>query len=619
MLPSPGSASENLKREKLLPSHRPGESHEFVDTHVTLHSPRRLRAPILQLMSSLLLASSTTLASAASPPPSDPAAASRTVLDIQKLRAVTAPREPHLVPTCDVLVVGGGLGGVAAAEALARQGRSVILVEPTSMLGGQLTAQIVPVPDENSYIERTPGVGTRSYRELREQVRAKYAAIPGIKPGMEKNVGQCWVSRVSGEPAVWETAVRERLEALRGMGALKQVLMRHQLVSVHRFPESGRFHYAEIVDLDSGRLTRISAQFMLDATELGDGLLLAGSPWTVGAEARAEHNEPDAPEEARPDWVQSFTYCFVLRWMPNGPHAMVEKPPEYDYFKSLDEYTLGYDYSDARGRVYYKVFATVPGAGGPFWTYRRLVAAASFRENRHYETDLSLINWRGNDFHDENPIGHEVEEQIRVLQRGKGFAQGFLYWLQNECPRDDGGYGYPEMQLATDLEGSESGFAIHPYIRESRRLQAQFTLTENHLAPDPNDPDKKMGEEFFDTVGIALYAMDIHPAKGELPFLSRALPYHIPLGAFIPRSGPENVLPAAKNFGATRLALSSARMHPTEWLAGEIAGHLAAFCLQQHVMPADVRKTPELLTAFQARLREAGIPLSWRDILASST
>jgi hypothetical protein len=570
-------------------------------------------------MTSLLFATSAPAPSAAAPPSSpDQLGTARTVLDIQKLRGVTAPKEPNLVPTCDVLVVGGGLGGVAAAEALARRGRSVILVEPTSMLGGQLTAQIVPVPDENSYIERTPGVGTRSYRELREQVRAKYAAEPGIKPGMEKNVGQAWVSRVSGEPAVWEAAVRERLETLRGMGGLKQVLLRHQLVSVHRFPESGRFHYAEFVDLDTGRLTRISAQFMLDATEFGDGLLLAGSPWTVGAEARREHNEPHAPEEARPDWIQSFTYCFVLRWTPNAPHQLVEKPPEYDYFKSLGEYTLGYDYSDERGRVYYKVFKTVPGAGGPFWTYRRLVAAASFKENPRYETDLSLINWRGNDFHEENPIGHEVEEQIRILQRGKWFAQGFLYWLQNECPRDDGGYGYPEMQLAADLEGSDAGFALHPYIRESRRLQAQFTLTENHLAPDANNPDKKMGEEFFDSVGTALYAMDIHPAKGEPPFLSRALPYHIPLGSFIPRSGPDNVLPAAKNFGATRLALSSARMHPTEWLAGEIAGHLAAFCLQHRVVPAAVRGTPELLSAFQAGLREAGVPLSWREILEST-
>jgi hypothetical protein len=535
---------------------------------------------------------------------------------VEKLVIREAGKYPNSIPTCDVLVVGGGLGGVAAAEALARQGRTVILTEPTSMLGGQLTAQAVPVPDENSYIEREPGVGTRAYREVREQLRAKYAAMPGIKAGRAQNVGQCWVSRISGEPKVWEAVIRERLEPLRGPAGIRDILTRNQLLSVRRFAHSGRYHFADFLNLDTGRITRVAAKYLLDATELGDGLDLAGSPWVVGQEARSEHGEPAAPETRRPDWVQSFTYCFAVRWQPEGPHTIIEKPAEYEYFKSLGEYTLGYDYSDARGRVYYKVFERVPGSGGPFWTYRRLIAASSFSGSEKYTQDLALINWRGNDFHEENPVGKPLDDQLRILKRGKAFAMGFLYWLQTECPRDDGeGVGYPEMQLAMDVMGSEDGFALSPYVRESRRLLAEFTLNQNHLAPDESNPDKKWGEEFPDTVGIALYSMDIHPAKGEKPFLSRSLPYHLPLGSFIARSGPANVLPAAKNFGASRLALSSARMHPTEWHVGEVAGHLAAFCIRRGVDPTEVRKQPELLAAFQQQLTEAGIPLRWSEII----
>jgi hypothetical protein len=540
----------------------------------------------------------------------------RRVLDVEKLRTVEIGRFPNSIPTCDVLVVGGGLGGVAAAEALVRQGMAVILTEQTSMLGGQLTSQAVPVPDENSYIEAEPGVGTRSYRLLREQLRARYAAMPGIRPSRARNVGQCWVSRVSGEPVVWEQVVRERLEPLRGPAGIREILTRNELISVNRFPHSGQYHFADFVNLDTGRITRVAAKYLLDATEMGEGIELAGSPWTVGQEARSEHGEPNAPELARPEWIQSFTYCFAVRWTPEGPHTIVEKPEEYEYFKSLGEYTLRYDYSDARGQVYYKVFERVPGAGGPFWTYRRILAASSFDGNPRYAQDVALINWRGNDFHEENPIGKPLDEQLRVLKRGKAFAQGFLYWLQTECPRDDGsGYGYPEMQLAPDVMGSEDGFGLYPYVRESRRVLAEFTLTQHHMAPDPSDPEKKWGEEFPDTVGIALYSMDIHPAKGEPPFLSRALPYHLPLGSFIPRSGPSNVLPAAKNFGATRIALSSARMHPTEWLAGEVAGNLAAFCVRRGVQPSEVRSNPELLAAFQRQLEETGVPLRWREII----
>ena len=543
-----------------------------------------------------------------------PSAPGRAVLDIERLAPVPAGRFPNDVPTCDVLVVGGGLGGVAGAEALARQGVSVILVEPTSKLGGQLTSQGVPVPDENSYIEREPGPGTRNYRELREQARARYAQTPGIVPGREKNVGQCWVSRVSGEVGVWEAAIRDRLAPHLSPLRIKRVLLRHQLLDIQRYPGNGRFAYADVLDLDAGRIVRIGAQFLLDATELGDGLVLAGSPWTVGQEARSEHDEPHAPPEPRPDWIQSFTYGFAVRWTPDGPHPIVPRPEEYDYFKSLGEYTLNYLYSDERGEVPYKVFAKAPNAAGPFWTYRRLIAASSFRENPAYAQDVSLINWRGNDFHEENPIGKPLDEQIRILRRGKAFAQGFLHWLQTECPRDDGGVGYPEMQPAPDVLGSEDGFSLHPYIRESRRLRAEFTLTENHLAPDPGAPEKKYGEEFFDTVGTALYAIDIHPAKGEPPFLERALPYHLPLGAFVPASGPPNVLPAAKNWGATRLALASARMHPTEWLAGEIAGNLAAFCLLRGVDASTVRNTPDLLSSFQSQLEQSGVTLRWSSV-----
>src|SRR5947207_8608659 len=72
----------------------------------------------------------------------------------------------------DVLIIGGGLGGCAAALAAARNGLRVILTEETDWIGGQLTAQGVP-PDENPWIE-TFG-GTRAYLELRRRIRDYYS------------------------------------------------------------------------------------------------------------------------------------------------------------------------------------------------------------------------------------------------------------------------------------------------------------------------------------------------------------------------------------------------------------------------------------------------------------
>src|SRR5690349_14796588 len=82
-------------------------------------------------------------------------------------RARGAPWEMR----ADVVVVGGSVGGVAAALAAARAGLRVILSEETDWVGGQLTSQAVP-PDEHPWIESFGC--TRSYRRYRDGVRAYY-------------------------------------------------------------------------------------------------------------------------------------------------------------------------------------------------------------------------------------------------------------------------------------------------------------------------------------------------------------------------------------------------------------------------------------------------------------
>jgi NADPH-dependent 2,4-dienoyl-CoA reductase/sulfur reductase-like enzyme len=91
---------------------------------------------------------------------------------------------------CDVLVIGGSLGGVAAALAAARMGATVLLTEEADWIGGQATAQGVPL-DEHPWIEQFGA--TRSYREFRSGVRDYYRrhfplapearADPHLNPG----------------------------------------------------------------------------------------------------------------------------------------------------------------------------------------------------------------------------------------------------------------------------------------------------------------------------------------------------------------------------------------------------------------------------------------------------
>ncbi len=96
---------------------------------------------------------------------------------------------------CDILIVGGGTGGVAAALALAQYDYTVIITEPTAWLGGQLTSQAVP-PDEHPWIE-TCGC-TANYRDFRNRIRAHYRMRSLTREAAQNrrlNPGSGWVSR----------------------------------------------------------------------------------------------------------------------------------------------------------------------------------------------------------------------------------------------------------------------------------------------------------------------------------------------------------------------------------------------------------------------------------------
>lgn len=206
-----------------------------------------------------------------------------------------------------MLIVGGGTGGVAAAIAAASLGVDVILTEETIWLGGQLTAQGVP-PDEHPWIEQTGC--TRRYREFRDRVRAWYRAQPGfIGDEAELNPGGGWVSRLCFEPPVGAEVLRMMLPA--------SVEVRYRRKPVGAEVSGDRVTAVTLWNLETGEDERIEADWVIDATELGDLLPLTGTEYVSGAESRSETGEPNAPTHAEPDNVQGLTWCFRISLSPS--------------------------------------------------------------------------------------------------------------------------------------------------------------------------------------------------------------------------------------------------------------------------------------------------------------
>jgi hypothetical protein len=151
-------------------------------------------------------------------------------------------------------------------------------------------------------------------------------------------------------------------------------------------------------------------------------------------------------------------------------------------------------------------------------------------------------------------------------------------------------------------------------VRESRRIRAEFTVREQHVGVAARG-ELTGAEEFHDTVGIGSYRIDLHPSTGgpdgPRTFVDvETWPFQVPLGALIPVR-VENLLPAGKNIGTTHITNGCYRMHPVEWGIGEVAGALAAHCLNTGLVPRQVRNDPRRLDEFQDLLAELGVELAW--------
>jgi hypothetical protein len=529
----------------------------------------------------------------------------------------------------DIIIIGGGLGGCAAALAAADCGRSVILTEETDWLGGQLTSQIVP-PDEHGWIERFGR--TAAYQRFRLGVRAHYRDNAPLTDEARHepflNPGNGWVSPLCHEPKVALAVLQELLAPHINAGRLT-VLLRHVPVEVKK---NGADLLSGVVirSQQTQQSTELTAAYIIDATELGDLLELGEVEHVTGQESRTDTGEPSAPAVARPMNMQAFSWCFALEHIAGANFA--KTPPEnYAYWARYHFpisppwpgplLSLGGLNPRTMERVQYRFEPNPPQPTAPIasrlavidrtlWTYRRIIDRWKFAPGAH-PSDVVVVNWPMNDYLTKSLIGGTEQSRAEALVESKQLSLALLYWLQTEAPRPDGGKGWPGLRTRPDITGTVDGLAKAPYIRESRRIKALVTVREQDVAAASLPDSADRAREFEDSVGIGSYRIDLHPSHGGDNFVDVAtLPFQIPLGALIP-AREQNLLPAAKNIGTTHITNGCYRLHPVEWNIGEVAGTLAAFCLGHGVPPRKVSQTPDWRRRFQAFLGERGVEISW--------
>ncbi|MBN1669536.1 MAG: FAD-dependent oxidoreductase [Kiritimatiellae bacterium] len=206
-----------------------------------------------------------------------------------KTMSVTLPKELPILHSSEILVVGGGPGGIGAAVAAAREGRRVLLVEHYGFLGGMATAGEVN-PFMPNHLE-----GRSLDEGIFEDWLAKIRAYSGRKPG---------------DRTIDPNAARFAAEALCTEAGV-DLLYHHRAVHV----ETDSRRITGVVLHSKSGLSVATAEIVIDSTGDGDVAALAG----CGFQCEGENGAP----------VQPMTACFKLKIDPRDlPADLRRTPPE---------------------------------------------------------------------------------------------------------------------------------------------------------------------------------------------------------------------------------------------------------------------------------------------------
>ncbi|MGP1273534.1 MAG: FAD-dependent oxidoreductase [Phycisphaerales bacterium] len=525
-----------------------------------------------------------------------------------------------------VVIVGGGLGGVASALALGESGIACLVLEPTAWIGGQATSQAVPF-DENRWIESFGA--TRSYAAMRDGIRSWYRERESLHPSLTHagplNPGGGWVSRLCCAPRVAHGVLRSMLAPYETSG-LVTVQAGVTLLGCDTAGDtvvSVRYRSAD------GEIHSVSAALFLEASETGDLLELASIEHRIGAEAVSEHGELHGLPEADRRCQQPPSWCFALEHRPGEDHR-ISRPEGYDSLRSwvpimhdrpwpgpLFAWTIP-THGEARSRELHMVPwpDEPPGGEWELWRYRRIVEAAAHTDGR---PDVCLVNWVQMDDWRQPTLTVPRSARPAVFARARQLSACLLYWMQTEAPRHDGGTGYPGLRLRGDELGTEDGFAMAPYIREPMRLEALHMLSEYDVGSDQRGhpgagengvPPEGRCVSFADSVAIGHYHIDLHPTPtGRNSVYVEACPFQIPLRSLVPVR-VRNVLAAGKCLGVTHITNGATRTHAVEWAVGEAAGMAAALCVEAGI-DAHAVCSAARAQELRRRLSLRGAPTCW--------
>ncbi len=499
------------------------------------------------------------------------------------MQACTSPagREAvatHKVWQADVLVYGSTPGGFCAAIAAAREGASVLLLEPSNHVGGMSTGGLSHC--DSNQMDRRTVMGlfdewhTRIVRDYTDRgLEAPYD--PSVKDQ----------ARWTFEPHV---AQRVTMRMLEEAGVV---------VVTERYLQSVTRRGPRITSLQTTNGT-FQAKVFVDGSYEGDLMAAADVEWTVGREGREHYDESLAgkqypkptmaidgldehgnllplmtalhagPKKAGDDNVMVYSFRLCLTAEPGNRVPM----PEPD------------DYDPARFEVVRR--ALQAGVRPGFDLYPLPGGKLDGNNSIGGQFSLGLVGG-GKGWH---AAGQAARNEL--WEAHKQYTLELFHFLTTDPAVPDAIRAkYGRLGLCKDEFAAHSHFSPALYVRESRRMKGMYVLSEKDILAEAIKHDPIAISSFpidsHDCQRVALKGGGVINEGTIFPVRKKTTKqgyaYHVPYRSILPRPEQCDNLLVPVALSCTHVGISSLRIEGTWMIIGQAAGVAAALSAREGV------------------------------------
>ncbi|HEY5824036.1 MAG TPA: FAD-dependent oxidoreductase [Cyclobacteriaceae bacterium] len=523
----------------------------------------------------------------------------------------------------DLVIVGGTPGGIMTAISSARMGKTSVLLERTTHIGG------LPANGLGATDIATRGATTGLFTEFVGNVKKHYIAKYGENSQQVTDCSDGYHFEASVAETVFEqmlAAYKDKITVLK----MRQFDSEYENITMM----NDRIQKIKILNRENGKIEEYTGKVFIDATYEGDLGAAAKVPFRVGREGKSEFNEQGAgrvykywggPEGLGSTFegdnaVESYNYRLCLT---NDPaiRVAIQKPARYnreEYVSLIEDVWTGRHTGIAMDKVTNEMLeenrkhiakGNPTQLPGDVWGIARLTNMVKLpnsktdANNQHLaliSTDLPEENW---------PWPTSAWDwRDKYAQRLKEYTQGLFWFAQNdkELP-EHFRKAAKEWGFAKDEYTDNGNFPRQVYVREGRRFEGVYFFT----VKDATAVYPGMRPPLHNTsITASHYAFDSHAVRKREPgrihldgFLSYPSEvYTVPYGVMVPKEVDNLLLPVPVS--GSHIGFSTIRMEPCWMALGQAAGIAASVSIddQSKVRHADEKKIQQSLLDQKATL-----------------